>query len=185
MRAEPPERMEVPGSRTGSHDNLFHHADKECTMQRTWISRIILGGIEGIVATAVMSGVLALAKATGLMRNPPPKHITKRIGQKVGLNPAAAPKPVFDATWLAAHVGYGAASGVVYGILRRLLPVPPLVSGPAYGLLLWAVSYLGLMPVLGLYPFPGEDSASRQAVMIVAHGVYGASLGEAERRFVE
>jgi hypothetical protein len=136
----------------------------------------------GLVATGAMTAFMAGAKVTGLLRNPPPKHITKRAEQKVGMSPRHQDKETFNATWLAAHVAYGMGSGVVYGLVRGALPGPPWSSGLIYGGALWAISYLGVMPALGLYPFPSDDSRSRVAVMIAAHGVYGEALATVSDR---
>jgi len=54
-----------------------------------------------------------------------------------------------------------------------------------YGALLWSVSYLGLMPALGLYPWPDEDAKPRLGVMIAAHGVYGLALATIDHHVVD
>jgi hypothetical protein len=130
----------------------------------------------GIVATGAMSAGMALGKALGLIGTPPPKHITARAEEKTGVEPHKQDSETFTATWLAAHVAYGAGSGVTYGVVQRLLPKSPAVAGLLYGGALWAVSYLGVMPALGLYPFPQKDDPSRVGVMIAVHGIYGETL---------
>lgn len=138
--------------------------------------RLVRYAGSGVVATGAMTLFMGAAKASGHLRKPPPKHITVRAAQRIGLKPHKAPQQAVTAAWLAAHVGYGMASGVVYGILRGVLPRSAWVSGLIYGGGLWAISYLGLMPALGLYPFPNEDYNSRVVAMIAAHGVYGVTL---------
>jgi uncharacterized membrane protein YagU involved in acid resistance len=54
----------------------------------------------------------------------------------------------------------------------------------AYGLAVWGVSYINLMPNLRLYPPVRDDRLSRTAVMIAAHVVYGVSLAVLERQLV-
>jgi uncharacterized membrane protein YagU involved in acid resistance len=136
---------------------------------------IIRNGFAGIVATGAMSLVMLAGKAVGLMETAPPKQITHHAEQKAGIRPHEQPQEAFDATWLAAHVGYGAACGVVFGLLRPVLPRNRVIAGLIFGELVWAVSYLGYLPAIGLYPSPKQDSGSRQAVMIAAHAVYGVS----------
>jgi hypothetical protein len=46
----------------------------------------------------------------------------------------------------------------------------------AYGLGVWAVSYLGYLPALGIRKSAKEDTPQRSAMMIVAHLVWGAAL---------
>ncbi|MGE5617771.1 MAG: DUF1440 domain-containing protein [Sphingomonadaceae bacterium] len=88
----------------------------------------------------------------------------------------------YTATWLAAHFAYGTAWGVIYALLRPLLSRSPVAAGILFGGALWTLSYLGLMPALGLYPRPKEDHPSRVVTMIAAHAVYGVATSEIERR---
>ena len=47
----------------------------------------------------------------------------------------------------------------------------------AFGLGVWAVSYLGWIPALGLLPPPYRDNPRRAWTTLTAHLVYGAVLG--------
>lgn len=148
---------------------------------------IVRSGLAGAVATGVMAVVILGGKITGLLQTPPPKHIAKRLGQEVaGKNPGATSAAAFNGIWLSAHLAFGVACGCGYGLLRSslplLIPKNTLLAGLVYGLGVWSVSYLGLMPVLGLYPWPEKDSASRTGVMIAAHAVFGVSLAEVDQR---
>ena len=140
---------------------------------------ILRGGFAGILATLTMSAVIFGSKKLGLMHEPPPKEITKRAAQESGVNPHAVPRPTFNLSWIAAHFGYGVGCGAVYTVIRGILPGGAVTSGTIYGLVVWAASYLGVMPALGLYPAPEDDSNSRAATMIAAHVVFGATLGKA------
>lgn len=133
-------------------------------------------GMAGIVATGTMSLVMTAGKAAGLMETPPPKHITGRAAQKIGFSTHKVPQPAFTLAWLAAHLAYGAGAGIVYGAARGFLPRQRPLAGGLYGTALWAVSYLGLMPAMGLYPFATNDRTSRQVTMVVAHEAYGGTL---------
>jgi uncharacterized membrane protein YagU involved in acid resistance len=59
---------------------------------------------------------------------------------------------------------------------------PNVVNGVAYGLGVWTASYLGLLPALGLLAPATEHPARRNALMIAAHVVWGASLGITAKR---
>jgi uncharacterized membrane protein YagU involved in acid resistance len=144
--------------------------------------RIIVGSLGGVGATATMSGVMLAGKAAGILRTPPPKEITGRAGQRAGVPPQQVPKDVFDVSWMAAHLGFGMGCGVLFTLTRSLWPKSDLQAGLLFGTLVWAVSYLGVMPAAGLYPWPSEDSNSRTAVMIAAHTVFGVTLANAESR---
>jgi len=43
--------------------------------------------------------------------------------------------------------------------------------------LVWFVSYQGWVPALGLLPPAHRDRPGRPATMLIAHWVYGATLG--------
>jgi uncharacterized membrane protein YagU involved in acid resistance len=139
------------------------------------MGRIIRGAISGIGATVLMSLIMLAGKGLGLVHEEPPRQITKRAEQAAGVH---REDDAFGLTWIVAHFGFGTACGVVYSIIRRLLPGGPVVSGVLFGLLVWGVNYLGVLPALNLYPGPDEDRDSRTGVMIAAHAVYGASLGK-------
>jgi uncharacterized membrane protein YagU involved in acid resistance len=53
----------------------------------------------------------------------------------------------------------------------------PVVTGVAYGLLVWTVSYLGWIPPAGLMPPATRQPRARRDMMIVAHVVWSAALG--------
>jgi putative membrane protein len=51
------------------------------------------------------------------------------------------------------------------------------VKGIGFGLLVWAGSYLGLLPALGLLSPATQHAPQRNLLMIAAHLVWGAVLG--------
>ncbi len=132
-------------------------------------TRIARGAAAGVAGTAALSAVMTAGKAAGWVPISAPHEIAYRFHEKTGL----PQHPV----WGLGHYAYGAASGTVFFALRRFLPGPPLLGGLLYGLGVWAVSYLGLMPKLGLYPKPSWDKPSRRRTMIAGHAVFGLVLG--------
>lgn len=77
----------------------------------------------------------------------------------------------------ASHFGYGAAMGAAYGPLQTRVPLPAVAQGILYGLFVWAASYLGLLPLLGISASNHKEPMRRNLMMIAAHVVWGASLG--------
>ncbi len=138
------------------------------------------GGLEGLVGTGVMSAVIAASHALGLLTNPPPKQITRRATEDTGVRHDVSPQ-AFTVGWLAAHVAFGSGVGVAFRFLRPWLPKSPVLAGVLYGSAVWVTSYAGVMPALGLYPWPREDRPSRVAVMIGAHFVYGTVMAAADQ----
>ena len=68
-------------------------------------------------------------------------------------------------------------TGAAYAPLAQHFRLPPVAGGIAYGLGVWASSYLGWLPATGLYRSPGREPKRRHAMMIGAHAVWGAVLG--------
>ena len=145
------------------------------------MGRLVRGATSGLIATIAMTGVMFAGKALGLLVTPPPKEITARAGEQTGVTPRHLSRDGFGAAWLGAHLCFGMSCGVGYVLARRLLPGKVLLPGMLYGIAIWCISYLGVMPELGLYPWPSEDSDSRKSVMIVAHAVYGVTVAASAR----
>lgn len=146
------------------------------------VHTLIRGAFAGLMATGPMTLAMYLGKALGLLHTPPPKQIMASAGYQAGAPPHGAGKSVFNTAWIASHLAYGMGCGSLYVVLRRALPGPPPSRGLIFAGAVWLVSYLGLMPALGLYPPPDKDSKSRVGVMIAAHAVYGVTLAKADAR---
>lgn len=142
--------------------------------------RLLSGALAGTIATAPMTAFMTRAyrllppeEKTPL----PPAEITAKVTEETGLRPHLD-RDARRRTTLIAHFGYGAACGALYAALPpRLDALPPIRRGIGFGLAVWAVSYLGLLPALGLLPPATQNPARRNALMIAAHVVFGAALG--------
>lgn len=145
------------------------------------MNRIVRGAIAGATATLPMTGVMYGGKAIGLLQTPPPRQITGNAARKANKPPEQTSEQAFNASWVAAHLGFGIGCGIAYALIRPLLPANTVTAGILFGGAVWAISYVEVMPRLGLYPNPSEDSNSRTAVMIAAHATYGLALAEMER----
>lgn len=132
------------------------------------------GLIAGALATLPMTVVILVSRRLGLFRTVPPEQIARNAADEVGLEELAH-DPAFGPIWLFLHEAFGAGCGALYQAAAPLLP-PRLAGGMIYGLAVWAVNYLGVMPALGLFPPPRRAGRRRTAVMIIAHLVYGATL---------
>ena len=148
-------------------------------MARDTGERIWKGAAAGLVATVPMTAAM-VAMHRGLPAREqyplPPRRITMRAAGKVGVRQHLDETDRTAAT-LVAHFGYGAAIGAVLGAVAPRGTVNAAAAGAGYGLLVWTVSYLGLMPALGLHPLATRDTARRNLLMIVAHLVWGATAG--------
>lgn len=140
------------------------------------------GGVAGAVGTAAMSALMLGAGRAGLVGRQPPEAITRTVVRRAtGVEPRGATAGLLSS---ATHLGFGVSTGALYAALPAPERVPPPVRGAAYGVAVWAVSYLGWVPrLLGALPAAEDDRNDRVAVMVGAHVVYGAVLGTLEARW--
>lgn len=140
--------------------------------------RLALGFMCGVVATGPMSVAMVLLhrRLPARERYPlPPREITTKAVEQLA-RPGDVPASAFSAlTWLA-HFAYGGAAGALYAGSERRLPGGAGMRGLIFGLIVWAVSYLGLLPGLRVLTPATEHPVRRSALMIAAHLVWGWCL---------
>jgi uncharacterized membrane protein YagU involved in acid resistance len=149
---------------------------KFCGMR---LNDLLIGSLAGLTATAPMTLVMEAMHGALPAREQyplPPREITDELTQQTGLRGELSEEAQRGLT-LAAHFGYGAACGALYAPVARALSLPPVAGGVAYGLGVWTVSYLGLLPAAGILRPATEHPARRNALMIAAHVVWGACAG--------
>jgi uncharacterized membrane protein YagU involved in acid resistance len=141
------------------------------------MNRIYQSALAGFVATAPMTAVMwALDRGLRNRRERlPPEQITRNVAKKTRLDRRLGGRTKKAVSWLS-HFAFGTASGAGYSILPRKLGVAPPVKGTAYGLLVWALSYLGWLPAARILPSATRQSSRRNLAMIAAHVVWGATL---------
>jgi hypothetical protein len=134
----------------------------------------------GAIATVPMSAVMLAGQRLGWMREQPPEHVTGRAIEGVAGNRVLDRE--LDVAAAAVHVASGAVFGAAYGWLgRRLRSTPPAGLGVAFAVAIWAFSYRGWMPAIGVLP-PEQRGARATAVMVAAHVAYGLALGRLAQR---
>ncbi len=137
---------------------------------------VVRGALAGVVATGAMSALmLALRRQVG---EQPPDAIVEHAARGVGATPTEREA---DAAANLLHLAFGAGIGGAYALLPRV--GPPVARGVVTALGVYAVSYQGWIPALGILPPATQDRPGRPAVMAAAHVVYGAVLGVLEERF--
>lgn len=141
--------------------------------------RFLTGAAAGLVATVPMT-VAMTAMHRGLPASQryvlPPRRITMRAARKAGVKHHLDESERRAAT-MVSHFGYGGGAGALFGMVSPRDPLRAVAAGMGFGVLVWAVSYLGLMPALGLHPPATKEPAGRNGLMIGAHLVWGATLG--------
>ena len=143
------------------------------------IRRLASGAAAGLVATVPMTAAMVAMHRNlpARQRYPlPPRRITMRAAGKAGVRHRLDEGQRTAAT-LAAHFGYGTAVGTILGVVAPRGTARAAAAGAGFGLLVWAVSYLGMLPALDLHPIATRDPARRNLLMIAAHLVWGATAG--------
>ncbi len=134
------------------------------------------GAGAGAIATLVMSAVMLAAGKLGFHGKQPPEVIVETALDAADIDRSERTENVLAGL---AHLGFGGSMGALFALLRRMArtPGPEVLHGAGFGLGVWAVSYQGWIPALGILPPPSRDTSERPPTMIVAHLVYGAVLG--------
>jgi hypothetical protein len=142
----------------------------------TLLERAGLGAVAGAAATVPMSLVMLAAGRAGLMGEQPPRRLTANALRAATDAPPREPTRTLASAAL--HVAFGAAVGAGFAAaVRRATERAPATAGVVAGLTVWAASYAGWIPALGLLPPPWRDRPGRPGSMIAAHVVFGACLG--------
>jgi hypothetical protein len=141
------------------------------------LTRVLHGALAGVIATGAMSALMLAAKRVGVLGEPPPRRLTRKLLSHLG--PIAPRGRKLDAAALVNHFAFGSTMGGLFGLAIRR-PTPP--RGLLFGLGVWALAYTKALPRLGLMPPARRDRPGRPSAMIAAHLVYGATLAACQRR---
>ena len=153
------------------------HEVKHAPAERsTWV-RVARGGAGGAVATLAMSALLLVQRKLGALGEPPPKKIVRSMRRRMGVFGVSRRRE--NALALAAHWGFGIAAGALFGLVHRRAHgvARSMLEGAAYGTAVWATSYYGWVPALGIMQPPHRDRPLRPTSMVAAHLVFGSVLG--------
>src|SRR5207248_2422364 len=137
------------------------------------------GTLAGFIGTAPMT-VFMLATQRFLPKGQqyelPPELIIKDLARQAHIRQHMSKMQVLAAT-LVSHFGYGAVTGALYSPLAKKLPLPAVLKGAIFGVAVWASSYLGLLPLLGISESAHQEPVRRNLMMIAAHIVWGSAMG--------
>ena len=149
--------------------------------------KLLKGAAAGFVATAPMTLTMLLGwrMLPQSERYPlPPRLITEEISERVGIRGQLDENQLVGLT-LFSHFGYGAIFGAVYAVLDHGIPMHPSLRGTLAGLAIWVGSYLGWLPAMEILRPATRHPWRRNLLMIIAHIVWGVTLGELVRRLTE
>ena len=138
-----------------------------------------VGLLAGVVATATMTIAEGAALVvTGGKPSTAPARVADTLKRSAGLGRLRRRQR--PAANQAMHWLYGTAWGLPYGVIARRVPVVPEVSGPGFGLVVWAAG-LAQQPALGVADPPWRRSPRSLATEAALHLVYGIGAGGALR----
>ena len=146
------------------------------------MNRILLGALAGLAAAAPMTLAMKLMYEALPEKEQyplPPRQVMEGMAEKAGVNEHLDEEERETATWVS-HFAFGTACGALYGALSEgldSLDVPPALAGVGFGVAVWAGSYLGWLPAAGIISPATEHPPRRNALMIAAHVVWGATAG--------
>ena len=143
------------------------------------MNRVVSGAVAGALATIPMTVFMEAAheRLPGEPPRPlPPREVAEGLAVKAGVRADLSERELQDLT-LALHVGYGSATGALFGALAPRRPGTALAAGMLFGLGVWAGSYLGWLPKFGVRQPVTYDPVARTRLMIAAHLVWGATAG--------
>ena len=152
-------------------------------MQQT-MRTVAEGAAAGAVATGAMTLPMLIAQRQGAMGTQPPERVVEEAEGETG-NDLSEREENLAASL--AHLGFGMGTGAAFAVLHRALrlPVPTVVQGTGFAMAVWALSYRGWIPRLGVLPPPERDRSDRQRTMVAVHVVFGAVLGAVEHRLAD
>lgn len=156
-------------------DVVQHGYAKEVSLAQA----LLQGAIAGFVATLPMSVFMLTTKRFLPKRHQyalPPEIITEELAQRLHVR-WHMNKMQVEATTVVSHFGYGAAMGMLYSASGKNIPLPSPIKGVLFGLIVWAASYLGLLPLIGMSESGQREPGRRNLLMIAAHVVWGVTLG--------
>lgn len=144
------------------------------------IQSMLRGAAAGITATTAMTGFMAAGQKVGALGRMPPSKIVDAALEGAGVAHSVS-RTEHRALSGLAHYAFGIGAGALFGLLysqTRRVPVPAPVQGAVFATGVWLASYAGWIPALGIMPAPERDRPGRPTTMLLAHWVYGATLGE-------
>jgi uncharacterized membrane protein YagU involved in acid resistance len=138
---------------------------------------LLSGFLTGIAATLPMTVYMLTIRQLASIQKPlPPLEISRNVAGKIGLEPHLTQQNLFKLSSFF-HLLYGGLAGTFFIPTTRRMPVSPLTRGSLYGLLVWADSYLGWLPITRTYPPPTQNTVQMNILIVTSHLVWGAILG--------
>jgi hypothetical protein len=168
---------------------------------------IALGSASGTLATVPMTIAMELLRFALLKSRGgtfPPRQVVQGVVRQIGLEKTGQPIGESALIMITAvtHFGFGGVAGGIYGLAMSVLqghtqsnPVDSddrtkakdalyaAAQGAGFGTLVWAASYFGWLPALGIVRPQGDYPIRKNIILGLSHLVWGATTGLAFYRF--
>jgi uncharacterized membrane protein YagU involved in acid resistance len=150
------------------------------------LARAVAAGVIGTTAMTAAQVLPSKLRSGGEGNDSPPSWdnapvpalVAKKIGEKVfGRQVSAEKIPLLTNVM---HWGYGTTWGVLYGLAHARGSEHPLRRGVAFGIGVWTMSYVQLVP-MGLYEPPWKYSPKELAPEIGYHLAFGTGVAVGHR----
>ncbi|MBE1485402.1 hypothetical protein [Plantactinospora soyae] len=146
------------------------------TDPRRWhglATAVARGGARGGVAAMAMSGFRQVTTAFDLVQRTPPEAVLLQTAPNLFRRvPVGRRQALVELL----HWSYGAAGGVLFGLLPRRVRRQGWI-GPVYGFAFWAVFEAGVSPVLGIDQ--RRHGIREQLALLADHLLYGTVVAAA------
>jgi uncharacterized membrane protein YagU involved in acid resistance len=136
------------------------------------------GFAAGLIATVPMTVAMAsIRKGVAGPRAPlPMEEVGDGVADKLELSDKMTRDEQDAFNWVS-HFGFGATTGGIYGLLAGDPSKHSIAKGIAFGMGVWATSYVGVLPALNIMREPENEPKHKIASEVVSHIVWGAALG--------
>lgn len=115
----------------------------------------------------------------------PPEILTKELADRFHISYKMSKTQLLIATTFS-HFAYGATMGMLYRPIGKEDDfVPGIVKGTFFALVIWVVSYLIALPLVGMSESGKTETPLRNLMMIGAHVIWGAAMGSAADALIE
>jgi uncharacterized membrane protein YagU involved in acid resistance len=146
---------------------------------------LVAGCLAGLGATIPMTAVMLVLHYLLPQRRKVPLE-PLQVSQK--LLAAGDVEPVTqegaNAVAAIAHLSFGATCGMVRPPLRQIVGRRA-TRGPYYGLMIYAASYAGWLPMLGILRPPQRRPWQRNVILLASHLTWGIALDLIEKQLTQ
>lgn len=137
------------------------------------IERDIAAGVAGGLAGGlVMTAFMVIGSRAGLMDEPLPQKVEHWAEDQMGVEhrPDPLQEEIVGQT---GHLIFAAGLGALYGGLFASRDLPPLPTGPLFGLATYAIDLVGFGPALGITRGAWDEEPTVVGRRMMMHTVFG------------